>query len=994
MTPAVTPAAPPPAESDRVQADQQRLAAFCSPAAPEVFHSIVQPTEIWSADPFDVESIHQLARDTLARLLQRAAMSGDWPTGRLLVLKGESGSGKTHLMRAFRNFTHANERGYFGYLQMTSRVSNYARYVLAKLIDALDQPYRWPEVEATGLTRLAVGVLEAVPGVPAAARARFRAGDVPNLHTAVNGLADLLVADPRFNGCDLDLVRALFYLLRDDARIRQRVLKWLRCEDLAGADRAILGDLVPRPHEEAPLRMIVQLGRLMGVVHMMPLVLCVDQLEDMKEFDAPVEQFRRAINTLVAIAGEVPSSVVVISCLDDYYTAYREHLPRAKRDRLETNPPPIRLTSQRAAEEVVAIVARRLQHLYEEMDATWDAAVPTFPFTAAHLQPLAHLRTRDILDHCRWHRDRCVAAGRWSEPNFLGDKNESPPAALTSLEQIWNDFQVTCQVAVPEGEEGLAELLAWAIRQCRDEMPEDHGLDATAHGRMLEVEASGPGGAVDKLLIGVCDKAAQGGGLGRQIADVEKRADSARPVLVRSMQYPSSSTASVAKQITKLLQRGGRRVVVEDAEWRKLVAFRAFHAQHHPAAEFASWVREGRPLTQLPSLRTMLDLDHWLRSKSPAPSAVPAKSALSSSTPAPGPAVVAAGPAIAAGPLVLGKRSGVTGGVVGLEVQDLTYHAAFLGGSGSGKTTAALNLIEQLLERGIPAVLLDRKGDLCRYADPSAWDRPLTDPERLSRRQRLRERLDVAVYTPGEFAGRPLAIQLVPEGVEQLPTLEREQIAGYAAAALGGMMGLKNRGTDLSLLAILRKAIEVLVGLPGIPVTVDRLQRLVAEQDDALVAAVGGFEDRHYRRLAESLLTLWLHHQRLLAGDAEQLDIDTLLGLGSQAVPGKTRLSVISTRFLGDAATVDFWVTQLLVAVGRWIGKRPSAQLQAVLLFDEADLYLPALRQPATKAPMENLVKRARSAGVGVMLATQSPGDFDYKCRDNIRTWLVGRIKE
>ncbi len=28
------------------------------------------------------------------------------------------------------------------------------------------------------------------------------------------------------------------------------------------------------------------------------------------------------------------------------------------------------------------------------------------------------------------------------------------------------------------------------------------------------------------------------------------------------------------------------------------------------------------------------------------------------------------------------------------------------------------------------------------------------------------------------------------------------------------------------------------------------------------------------------------------------------------------------------------------------------------------------------------------------MLATQSPGDFDYKCRENIRAWLVGRVKE
>ena len=65
-----------------------------------------------------------------------------------------------------------------------------------------------------------------------------------------------------------------------------------------------------------------------------------------------------------------------------------------------------------------------------------------------------------------------------------------------------------------------------------------------------------------------------------------------------------------------------------------------------------------------------------------------------------------------------------------------------------------------------------------------------------------------------------------------------------------------------------------------------------------------------------------------------------------------------------------------------------------MVLFDEADLYLPAVRQPATKEPMEHLLKRARSAGLGLLLATQSPGDFDYKCRDNIRAWLVGQVKE
>ena len=43
---------------------------------------------------------------------------------------------------------------------------------------------------------------------------------------------------------------------------------------------------------------------------------------------------------------------------------------------------------------------------------------------------------------------------------------------------------------------------------------------------------------------------------------------------------------------------------------------------------------------------------------------------------------------------------------------------------------------------------------------------------------------------------------------------------------------------------------------------------------------------------------------------------------------------------------------------------------------------------------MFDLLRRARSGGIGVMLATQNPGDIDYKARDNIGTWLVGKVAQ
>src|SRR4051812_12242562 len=111
-----------------------RADAFCSPEHPEVFHAVAHRHDITRGDPFDVETIHEEARATFQRLTRRAANANG---GRILLLLGEAGSGKTPLMRAFRNWAHSGQRGYFGYMPMTSATGHYGRYVLNNLIDSL-----------------------------------------------------------------------------------------------------------------------------------------------------------------------------------------------------------------------------------------------------------------------------------------------------------------------------------------------------------------------------------------------------------------------------------------------------------------------------------------------------------------------------------------------------------------------------------------------------------------------------------------------------------------------------------------------------------------------------------------------------------------------------------------------------------------------------------------------------------------------------------------
>ena len=121
-------------------------------------------------------------------------------------------------------------------------------------------------------------------------------------------------------------------------------------------------------------------------------------------------------------------------------------------------------------------------------------------------------------------------------------------------------------------------------------------------------------------------------------------------------------------------------------------------------------------------------------------------------------------------------RATVARATVTLNKDVLKRHAAVLGGSGSGKTTLALCLIEQLLLRGIPAVLIDRKGDLCSYANPDVWraQRRANTPSAAASARSSPTPSTSPSITPGRASGRPISITLLPNGINELPDHEQQ----------------------------------------------------------------------------------------------------------------------------------------------------------------------------------------------------------------------------
>lgn len=1030
--------------------DDPRFLAFHAPDGIEVFHATVSTHDIWKADPFDVEGIHAEARDVFARTVDRIARTERRPpglednAGKILLLRGESGAGKTHLMRAFRHHLHSQGLGWFAYLQMTTGIRHYPLYILRNVVDALSHPYDLSRgVQESGWQRLSNYLVEH-PSVPADLRHQLREGEADNCAQIVFDVADYLLDHPHFggSGVQLDVLRTLLFCQRREPAFLRRALMFLRCDRLTPRDCEWLGGIEGRNAEEDPLEMLVQIGRCAHLFERQALVLCLDQLEDIWTFNADAaERFRNAMLAVRAITDLHPGALVVISCLDEYYEKLKNLLAPDKPllDRIEQEAPvPVRLDSRRSREEVEQMISKRLDALFRSQDVEPPEAVDTFPFVAADLGKLVNLRPRAILRQCREARERSVLTGElprigaeFKAPAVVEAGKSLPDPSRQNLEQSWNDFRNARDEATPEREADLATLLAWAVEAVNTELPsrpDGERYAAQANHTFVEVEAPTMPDLPRRWLAGLCNAGTPGGKLRRQLDDLSAAASGAQParvpVAVRVGEFPGKTPGSqIAKQFAGMIKAGGRRVVVQDAEWRTMDALRDFLPRQLERAAVAAWQAAEQPLSRLPGLRELLRLDAL--PQTPRPPIVPVQTNGENNFPAPCqpaeesrqtpadeqkrskpssadfPAPPPGAPsAEKAGTITLGRTREAVPKPVVIDPEELTRHSVFLGGSGSGKTTLALALLENLLLRGIPAILLDRKGDLACYARPESWTEPLPDglgPEAPARRARLRERLDVRLFTPGAIGGgRPLGISLLPRGAGALPGPEREAAARAAATTLGRMLGYRPSGTDPRL-AVLSKAIEILAELePDQELTLRRLTDFVASEDDSLVNALGHLEGKHFKKLLENLASFQFLKGHLLAPGGERVSAERLLGLdGDDPTPsGKTRLSIISTRAFDEPENALFWVAQFLLEMGRFAAKRPSSRLQGVVLFDEADVYLPAVGKPVTKEGMENALRRWRSAGLGVLLASQSPGDFDYKCRENVRNWFVGRVKE
>ena len=360
-----------------------------------------------------------------------------------------------------------------------------------------------------------------------------------------------------------------------------------------------------------------------------------------------------------------------------------------------------------------------------------------------------------------------------------------------------------------------------------------------------------------------------------------------------------------------------------------------------------------------------------------------------------------------------------------LATDSLTTHGVIVGMTGSGKTGLGVDLVEEALLAGVPALLVDPKGDLTNlcltfpdlspaefrpWIDESAAKAAGQSPDDFAAAQAkawtdglagwkygteqirtLRSGVDFTIYTPGSQAGRP--INLV--GSLQAPTIDdpeavSDDIEGYVSGVLGliGVDADPLSSREHILLSNLVQHAWTSGASLDLPTLVAQVQQPPIERL-GVVALDEFFPAKDRKALAMQLNGLLASPSFAAWAAGDPLDIEAMLHTSD----GRPRCAIVTTAHLADEER-QFATSILLSKLVTWTRRQSgTTDLRALLYMDEVHGYLPPSATPPTKKPIMTLMKTARAFGVGVVLSTQNPADLDYKAITNAGTWMIGRLQ-
>jgi hypothetical protein len=996
------------------------------------FNYAPTPDDVWRPSPYHVDDLHQEAVETIFEGVE-IARSGDDSSPLGVVIQGQAGSGKTHMLGLVRERIQ-RDAGYFFLVSLLNGKMFWESVAVAVVDGLLRDAGSWPTQLAGFLRRMTADL-----GLPSNLRDAI-SGDAPLKPYDLDQFIAALRGHNRAVGQDAaDTARALVLYGSSNQAAQDVAYQHLTSTAPDDTDERMRWGISRRVR--SPQLVVRDVSRLLALTG--PTVIAVDQIDTLfaQSMTSVIKTGRlddtrdamllgQVADGLMSLREETRRTLAVVACLPDTWILIRDFAATPVPDRFREATMLTRIPTPEIGRE---LIAKRFIARYRAQ--AFDPPYPTWPIRPEAFSDAPEFTPRRLLQRVERHISMCLRSGdlveldRFDEaaPDpALASTGESetagppPAAALSRLDERFVELVSSAEVSAaldPSAEDtAMPALLAAGLRAWIEEQrsPSSYKQDPPPSAKP----------ALHARLRHILDERTED-----EIHWAFRAISSANANAVISRVRAASTAAGIDADVSKR-----KLVLLRNVDWgngpKTREVMTAFHASGGITASISS-----DDLAVFDALGRMLAAGDpetlaWLRDRKPASATALLRSILSAE-PVRGEPEDVGGTTVTAGigavaglagsdaparddsptsvatshtaPRQRGSESAQIGGsppgfALGYEidtneplhvgVESLRKHTTIFAGSGSGKTVLIRRLVEECALLGVSSIVLDPNNDLARLGDawpqnPSGWSG--ADANKASN---YLAHTDVVIWTPRREAGRPLAFQPLPDfdSVRDDPD-EFTAAIDAAVAALAPRAKVDGTTAKAELgRAVLREAlafyarqgskglrafIGMLAALPDGVSAIGRSEKLAAEMADTLTAA--------------------MVNDPLFGGLGAPVDPGLLL---TPAEGKRARVSVISFVGLPSDDQRQSFVNQLQMALFAWVKRNPAGDrpLGGLLVMDEAQTLAPSGTMTACTSSTLALVSQARKYGLGLVFATQAPKGLHNQIPGNSATQMFGLL--
>jgi hypothetical protein len=936
--------------------------------------------DIWLPSRFHVEGLHSgVERQVLAGIREATDPEGRNPIG--IVIQGQKGAGKTHLLGWVRQQIHRAE-GYFFVVRLVAETDFWGS-ALGAIREDLSRHHEDGQLQITTLLRRLSTLLRLPPEVANAICGTDRL--TPELLDAF--VIALRRHDPQLGDSE-DTARALVMQASTDLTASSIARDYLDGDDEVTAEGRSTWRIPSRVKK--PELIVRDVSRLLALTG--PTVIAVDQIDTVLAQSHEDVLLAKLAEGLMALREVTRRTLSIIACLQDSW----ERLMRDKAadtvgDRFRQARQLDRIHDPRLAR---ALVEKRFGVTYQGIGFT--PPYPSWPIKPTAFHDGLVCTPRRLLKLIDSHVAACLADDEVRELGVIDvDADVAPtpvPAPIRSSVDLatfdarFEELRRTADVlpALDELTEDRAMpallsagLTAWIVERGgsgqewrQDPLPNgrpplharlvqtlDEESDSEAHWAFRAIGHHNARAALSRIQHA------------RTAAGLHRRTTGRDLVLLRNAGW--SGGRATQQELDSFREAGGRDMPITDDDLRTFSALQRLLAENTEG--LVGWLTTRQPAGRselfgkvLPAGTVPVDGPAW-----------PSSDVDNPETPVPARRPTA---------VPLGHSVTDDGGVT-VDLELLRKHMVIFAGSGSGKTVFIRRVVEECALLGVSAIVLDPNNDLARLGDP--WPAPQSawragDAEKAAE---YHSEVEVVVWTPGHTA-RPLSFPALPDFASALDD-ENEFKSAVDVAVDTLAPRAKINGAAVKAehsRAVLREAVRYYGrrgerSLAGFIAMLSDLPDGVSRMGNA---------GRLAAELAETLRAATVNDP-LFGGGGESVDPGTLL---TPSEGKRARVSVVSFIGLSSDEQRQGLTSQLQMELFAWIKAHPAREkpLGGLLVMDEAQDIAPAAGQTASTRSTIMLAAQARKFGLGLVFATQAPKGLHNLVSGNATTMAIGRL--